>query len=42
MTDVDELVAADRPVAGAVEAGFTPPSAQGERWPAIVLPPLLS
>ena len=41
MTDVDDHVAADDPVVGAVESGFTPPSARGLRWPAIVLPPLV-
>jgi NitT/TauT family transport system permease protein len=41
MTDVDDHVTAEDPIIGAVETGFTPPSAQGLRWPAIVLPPLV-
>jgi len=40
MTHNDRVVI-EEPVAAAVETGFTPPSARGARWPAIVLPPLL-
>jgi NitT/TauT family transport system permease protein len=40
MTDVDRVTIED-PVAAAVETGFTPPSARRERWPAVVVPPLV-